>query len=169
MLASFRSCSTKESRVAPLALRTFDMDRRTVGLILASTSAVGGAIGMSLGVQLRCARNVSSSDWVCHECALVWLGRGHSNARSTGEIRRYFCGYQNSSNRKVVLGSTACISIWIPLSPPNDLYKSSCYGVLRGNLRLSGLFPILNCSQSVLLRVAAPLVAVGIFVGIGIR
>ena len=34
MLASFKSCSTKESRVAPLALRTFDMDRGTVGLIL---------------------------------------------------------------------------------------------------------------------------------------
>jgi len=40
----------------------------------------------------------------------------HSDARSTGEIRGYFCGYQNSSNRKVVLGSTACIPIWIPLS-----------------------------------------------------
>ena len=28
----------------------------------------------------------------------------HSNARLTGEIRGYFCGYQNSSNRKDVLG-----------------------------------------------------------------
>jgi len=30
----------------------------------------------------RCARNVSSSDWVCHECALVWLGRGLASAAS---------------------------------------------------------------------------------------
>lgn len=34
---------------APLALRTFDMDRATVGLILGGTSAVGGAIGMIVG------------------------------------------------------------------------------------------------------------------------
>ena len=29
-----------------------------------------------------CARNVTSSDWVCHECALVWLGRGLASAAS---------------------------------------------------------------------------------------
>ena len=29
-----------------------------------------------------CARNVTSSDWVCQECALVWLGRGLASAAS---------------------------------------------------------------------------------------
>ena len=28
------------------------------------------------------AENVSSSDWVCHECALAWLGRGLARAAS---------------------------------------------------------------------------------------
>src|SRR5207249_6431503 len=46
------------------------------------------------------------------------------------------------------------------------LYKSLCYRVSRGNFRFSGLFPILNCIQSVLLRVAVLHAAVGI---VGIR
>src|SRR5260370_39240612 len=51
-----------------------------------------------------------------HRVHLIVAALRYSNARSTGENRGYFCGYQNSSKRKAVLGSTACIPIWIPLS-----------------------------------------------------